>query len=178
MRENAHRSLINRGAEQAAGWYAIHTRSRHEKKVALELERSHVETFLPVALEMHRWSDRQKRIAVPLFSCYIFAHFAPGSSERLTVQRAAGVNAIVGYNGGTPIPDQEINSIRAMLASEVPFMRCRVRKGERVRLRGGALDGVEGTLLSEAGERRLVISVGDIDQSISISVEGYELEAA
>jgi transcription antitermination factor NusG len=159
-------------------WFAIHTRARHERKVALELERAQVETFLPMTKELHRWSDRVKAVEVPLFSCYVFVRIAPGSKQRLTILTASGVLAFVGSGGGSPIPDSEIDAVRSVVESKVPFSRCMLSKGQRVRVRGGVLDGVEGVLLSGPDERRLQISVGAINQSLSISLQGYELEAA
>ena len=54
-------------------WYAIQTRYRFEAKVAANLQRKCVEIFLPTLQEVHRWSDRQKKISTPLFSGYVFA---------------------------------------------------------------------------------------------------------
>jgi len=48
--------------------------------------------------------------------------------------------------------------------------------GQRVRVRGGALDGVEGILVSANGDRSLVISLNSIERSLSIRVEGYDVE--
>lgn len=55
-----------------AQWYAVHTRSQHEKSVVNQLERRGIKTFLPLISEVHRWSDRQKVVQLPLFSCYAF----------------------------------------------------------------------------------------------------------
>jgi transcription antitermination factor NusG len=48
--------------------------------------------------------------------------------------------------------------------------------GERVRIRRGALDGVEGILLAQKSERILVISIGAIQRAISVDLEGYDVE--
>jgi hypothetical protein len=75
-----------------------------------------------------------------------------------------------------PIPDAEIENIRTLMASNVPLTPYPLLKiGQRVRVRGGALDGVEGILASK-GARRLVISVASIHVSFSISLEGYDIE--
>jgi transcriptional antiterminator NusG len=162
-----------------AEWFAVHTRARHEKKVAVDLERAQVETFLPTVRELHTWSDRRKEVEVPLFSCYVFVHICSKSRERLVVQTTGGVLAFAGTHGGTPIPAEEINAIRSVVMARMPFERCAFQKGQRVRVRGGALDGVVGVLQSNPHqERRLMISVEAINQSLSLCVEGYRLEAA
>jgi hypothetical protein len=47
-----------------------------------------------------------------------------------------------------------------------------------VRIRSGALDGLEGILVSCNGDRTLIISVDAIQRSLSVRVEGYEVEPA
>ena len=57
-------------------WYALHTRARHEKSVERRLRDQGMETFVPTTMEVHRWSDRKKKVEVPLFSCYVFVRCA------------------------------------------------------------------------------------------------------
>jgi transcription termination/antitermination protein NusG len=165
---------------ETENWYALHTRPRHEKIVVHRLMERGVETFLPIVNEVHRWSDRKKIVQMPLFSCYVFARFIPNRMERLRVLRVAGVFGLVGSGGeGTPIPDGQIDAVRTLLAgavqwSEHPFLKI----GQRVRVRSGALDGMEGILVSRAGAHTLVISVDAIQRSLAVRVEGYQVEAA
>ena len=50
-----------------------------------------------------------------------------------------------------------------------------LKVGQRVRVRGGVLDGIEG-ILATKGDRRLVVSVDSINASFSINLEGYDVE--
>jgi transcription antitermination factor NusG len=164
---------------EVESWYGLQTRPRHEKIVARRLEERGVTTFLPLVTEVHRWSDRKKSVEMPLFGCYVFAKFMPNRTERLRVLRVDGVFGLVGARGeGTPIPDVEIDSVRTLMkehpsCSSHPFLKI----GQRVRLRSGALDGVEGILVSRNGDRTLVISVNAIQRSLAVRVEGYQIEA-
>ena len=45
-----------------------------------------------------------------------------------------------------------------------------------MRIRGGALDGIEGLLSRFAGSNRLVLSVQTIQRSLSVTVDGYDVE--
>jgi transcription antitermination factor NusG len=161
-------------------WYALHTRPRHEKLVVQRLEERGVETFLPIVTEVHRWSDRKKSVQLPLFSCYVFAKFLPKRTERLNVLRVGGVLGLVGSRGeGTPIPDMQIDSVRTLLDTSMPWTSHPFLKiGQRVRVRGGALEGLEGILVSRNGNHTLVISVDAIQRSLAVRVEGYQVEAA
>ena len=166
------------GAE-AENWYGLQTRPRHEKIVAQRLEERGVTTFLPLVREEHRWSDRKKSVQMPLFSCYVFAKFVPNRSERLRVLRVEGVFGLVGAKGeGVPIPDDQIEAVRNLISGELPWSSHPFLKiGQRVRIRSGALNGLEGVLTSRNGDRTLVISVDAIQRSLSVRVEGYEVEA-
>jgi transcription termination/antitermination protein NusG len=161
-------------------WYALHTRPRHEKAVVQRLAEREVETFLPIVTEVHRWSDRKKRVEVPLFSCYVFAKFQSNRAERLRMLRVEGVLGLVGTgNEGTAIPSEQIDAVRTLVDgahswSAFPFLKI----GQRVRVRSGALDGIEGILVSRNGNQTLVISVDAIQRSLAVRVEGYQVEAA
>ncbi len=159
-------------------WYAVRTRSRHEKMVVQQLDRVGLESFLPVITEVHKWSDRNRQIEVPLFSGYCFVRVAYHSENRVRVLQTNGVVNFVGVqNSGIPIPDSQIEDIKTLVARKVPFREHHfLSVGQRVRIRGGALDGVEGILEAQKGDRTLVISLDPIQRSLSISIDGYEVE--
>jgi transcription antitermination factor NusG len=159
-------------------WYALHTRARHERVVETRLGEQGMETFLPIVQEVHRWSDRKKKVEVPLFSCYVFVRCALRPEDRTMVHRVDSVLGFVGVRGaGVPIPDEQIESIRSVLAQATPWRAHPFLKmGQRVRIRGGALDGVEGVFLSENGDHSLVISVDVIQRSMAVRIDGYDIE--
>jgi len=165
---------------EGENWYALHTRCRHEKLVARRLSERGVESFLPTVTEVHRWSDRKKSVELPLFSSYVFARFVPKRDERLRMLRVEGVLGLVGGGGeGAPIPDEQIDAVRVLVEKELPWSPCPFLKiGQRVRIRGGALDGLEGMLTAKNGNHTLVISVDVLQRSLAVRVEGYRVEAA
>ena len=170
---------VSRPTEQPL-WYAVHTRARHEKKVAAELLESNIDIniYLPLVTQVRRWSDRRKVVEMPLFPCYAFLQSSLPPGMRAKILQVWGILGFVGGQGlGLPIPEGEIESIRQLLASKVAMAPCPFLKaGQRVRVRGGALNGVEGTLVANE-TRRLVVSVSGVHQSLSINIEGYDVEA-
>jgi transcription antitermination factor NusG len=137
-------------------------------------------TFLPLVTEVRRWSDRKKKVELPLFSCYVFVKLvASNNDERMRVYRTNGVFRIVSMRGeAIPIPDEQIEALRAVVTQQVPWKEHPFLKiGQRVRIRGGSLEGVEGVLLSRNGDRTLIISVDAIQRSLAVRVEGYDVEA-
>ncbi len=172
-------SAINSGSGlEPCSWYAVQTLPRHEKKVDAGLRLKGVETFLPLLSEKRQWTDRRQLVDLPLFPGYVFVQIAAGASNRVPVLRTCGVRGFVGGRGlGTRIPDAEIAAVRSVVERKVPFHSLeRLEVGQRVRLRGGSLDGVEGVLVAVKGKQSLVISVELIQRSLSISIEGYCVE--
>lgn len=163
--------------QSAPRWYAVQTRGRHEKKVASQLIEKRIETFLPTLREVHRWSDRKKIVEVPLFPSYTFVRIQP-QQERISVLQTEGVVRIVASGGElAPVEDKQIEGIRSLLASGVavtmyPFLKI----GQRIRVRGGCLHGLEGILLSRPRESTLIVSVDAIQRSIAIDCGGYQIE--
>jgi transcription antitermination factor NusG len=159
-------------------WYALHTRARHEKTVEKRLRDHGMETFVPSAVEVHRWSDRKKKVEVPLFSCYVFVRCALSTQDRTHVYQIESVHGFVGSRGASlPIPDEQIESIRKVLTQTAPWRAYPFLKvGQRVRVRGGAMDGVEGVFLSENGDHSLIISVDAIQRSMAVRIDGYHVE--
>jgi len=79
-----------------ARWYAVRTRSRHEKLVARQLESQGIESFLPLLTQTHKWSDRSKQVETPLFSGYAFLRMVPSSDERVRILRTQGCGQLRG----------------------------------------------------------------------------------
>jgi transcription termination/antitermination protein NusG len=159
-------------------WYAVHTRARHERVVVQRLREQGITTFLPLVTEVHRWSDRRKSVELPLFGCYVFVKLLPTGEDRLRVLRIDGVFKFVGARGlGTPIAEAQINAIRTLIGQQIPWSAHPfLQIGQRVRVRGGALDGVEGILLSRNDDNTLVVSIDAIQRSLAVRIEGYDVE--
>jgi transcription antitermination factor NusG len=167
----ASQATIN-GTEVPA-WYAIHTRYQHETVVQRQLENERINTYLPLMSEVRQWSDRKKRITVPLFSCFVFIRGIYSAQMHQSIVQKPGVLGFVGIGReGTPIPDHEIESIRRLLASSIPMSPYPfVNTGQRVRIHGGALDSIEGIVVSNTG-RKFIVSVDTIQRSVAVELEG------
>ena len=159
-------------------WYAVSTRSRQEKVAASMLRGLGIHYLLPSTTEVRRWSDRSQAVSRPLFPCYLFVNIEKSCETQLRVLKVPGIVKFVGtQHGPTPIPEKEIDNLRAISAHGLecrshPFFRA----GERVRILRGALAGVEGTLIHSDRGSKLVISIEMIQRSVAINVHGYDIE--
>lgn len=164
-------NVIAQPAEYLAPqWYVAQTRSRHEKRVALQMEGKGIEHFLPLYETVSKWKDRRVRLKLPLFAGYIFARFA--LRECLRTLEIPGVARLVGF-GGSPValPDPDMQAMRNGLSGSLrvephPYLTV----GQRVRISGGPFAGIEGVLDRKKNNLRVVVSLDLIERSIAVDV--------
>jgi transcription antitermination factor NusG len=161
-------------------WYAVMTRSKHERVVTQRMQERGLKTFLPTITQTHRWSDRDKVVEVPLFSCYVFVKMQMTNEMFYRVANLDGVFRFVGIGAvGTAIPEEQMDAVQAVMSRKLPFsLYPFLNIGQRVRIRGGSMDGLEGILVARNGDRKLVVSIDAIERSMAVQIEGYDLEPA
>jgi transcription antitermination factor NusG len=155
----------------AERWYALYTRSRHEKFVNEELQKKGMTTFLPLRRVLRHWSDRTKLIEAPLFTGYLFVQIP--LRRKLEVLRTHGSVRFIGFNSfPTPVPEWELAAIQRFIEEEItvdpfPYLAA----GDRVYVRSGPLKGVEGFIVRKDKHMRLVVSLDLLMQSVSIQID-------
>lgn len=164
------------GTSEESQWYALHTMSNCEAKVADYLRVFEVEVFLPDFASKRQWNDRVKTIRRPLFPGYLFGRFA--QKPPVKVLNAPGLAHVVGFaDGPAAIPAHEIESVQRMVESGVKLCGGALMKpGRRVRMRSGPLKGLEGRLEEVKSQFRLVISVELLCRSVSAEVDPEAIE--
>jgi transcription antitermination factor NusG len=162
----------------AHAWYPLQTRYQCEKKVDAALSKMGWQTFTPMRREMRRWSDRMKLVEFPLFAGYTFVRMEAKPKMVLSVLQTPGlVRFVTQGREFAVVPDAEIESIRSVVQSDVPFESCPFPVvGEKVRIRGGCLDGVEGIFTALTGSGDLVVSVGAIQRSLRFALGSFSIE--
>ena len=157
-------------------WYAIQTRSRHEKVVRDQLAGKSITHLLPLWRKRSIWKDRVKLVEVPLFSGYLFGYFA--LQDKVTVLETVGVVRLVGINGkAVPIPDEQVAAVRTLMEHRLPCSpHPYLVEGMRVRIKCGLLAGTDGILIAKKQRHRLVISVDLIQQAVVVDVDSAEVE--
>jgi transcription antitermination factor NusG len=162
---------------QLPKWFALYTISRHEKRVAQHLGQRQIEYYLPLYRSERKWSDGSRvTLELPLFPGYLFIHIR--RNERGSVLSVPGAVAVVGGTGGepAPLPDATIDALRTGLqlvrARPHPLMTA----GQRVRIRAGALAGLEGVVVRNKNSCRVVLTLEHIMQSYAVEVGLDDLE--
>lgn len=160
-------------------WFALHTRARHEFQVWERLTTKGIEAFLPTVERLRKWKDRKKMINFPLFPGYLFVHIPKTAQDILSVLKTKGVVRLLGSVPGSPesIPDEQITSLKRLVESKealdpYPYLK----EGQRVRIKYGALSGVEGILVEKLGQHMLVLSIDILRQGVAVKIEASAVE--
>lgn len=161
---------------QPLHWYALHTRSRHEKTVSARLDSQATETFLPLHRSRQIWKNGvHADVDLPLFPCYLFAKVR--LCDRLRVLQTPGVLGFAAASTRpTAIPDLEIAILRTATESLKAEPHPYLNSGDRVRIVAGPLLGMEGILTRRKQEYRVVLSVEAIMRSIMVEVSEFDIE--
>lgn len=157
-------------------WYAIYTFPNAERKVAQEMTEMNITNYLPTCEVIRQRSDRKKKLTVPLFPNYIFLQL--GRREHYRVLSIAGVSRFIQF-GDKPasIMEKEIKDLQIIMNSKEEVTTERFfNPGERVRLTGGPMKGLEGMVLEKSGNKRFYLRLTSIEQAVSIAVDPQYME--
>lgn len=158
-------------------WYAIYTYPQHEKSCARQLQERDLDAFLPTYTQERLWKNRQRaRVQLPLFPSYLFVRVA--NRDRSKVMGVPGVLRILGNSRGPqPIPDAVIELLRCDLFKDKLEPQPEVVVGQQVRIRNGAMQGVEGVLVRKKNGLWFVLSIDLINQRAMVEVKAQDIES-
>ena len=158
-------------------WYALYTRPKFEKKVEERLKEVGFEVWLPLHTVVRQWSDRKKKMMVPLFNGYVFVR-----TEKKQLYHAVqidGVARTVGFDGEpAPIRDEQIEMIQKILIGPDAFevKQTKFVKGDPVRVVDGPLKGNEGKWISWRGKKRVALEVEHLSHMLVVEIPAVYIE--
>jgi transcriptional antiterminator NusG len=160
---------------QVAEWFAVYVVHKHEKRVAQHFQVREIEYYLPLYEAQRKWKDGSKvTLQLPLFPGYIFAR-TPRDGRRRIVE-APGVLFIVGKPERSMISDSYMQLLRDGLHLRKAEPHPSLPIGKRVRIKSGALAGIEGVLVRKKVSLRVVLTVEAIMRSFAVEVGLDEVE--
>ena len=153
-------------------WYAVYVKSRHEKCVHSELQQKGIESSLPLTIVTRQWSDRRKKVEVPLFRGYGFVKIDI-KNEKLPVLTTSGVVKFVTFNNVTvPIPEDQMYWLQQMIASDLLLSQEQdFPVGTEIDVMFGPLKGLRGRVKQKNSETRLVVWFDAIMQGVSVEID-------
>ncbi len=152
-------------------WYAVYTRSRTEKKVYCRLLEEHIHTFLPMKKTVRQWSDRKKRMEIPLLTSYVFVNVSRFEYEK--VLKTDGVVKFVSFEGkAAPIPQKQIDNLVLLANSNAEIEKTikNFKSGQRVKVVDGPLKGLNGELVVHGRKKRFLVRIDHIAQNLLVNI--------
>jgi transcriptional antiterminator RfaH len=162
-------------------WYLAYTRARMEETALLNLQRQCFHTYLPLFKTARRTAEGLQPTHVAMFPRYVFVRPATERQSLSVVASTRGVIGLVrfGIEPATVLPEivQHIREFeRARNQAGIEAISP-IQPGTRVRMRKGALKGLEGLVVSVA-KQRVTFLLEILGREKAVTVAHSELESA
>lgn len=150
-------------------WWVAHTKSRNEKALAQDLRAKDISYFLPMTLKVSRRSHRTFKSMLPLFTGYLF--FCGPENDRIELLKTNRVANLI------EVMDQEellreLVRVEQAVRAGVPLTPHKyIEVGQWCRVIAGPLLGLEGFVVQQKGQARLVLQVDMLGQAASVEVD-------
>ena len=140
--------MINK---DSTNWFVLCTKPRNELKVTERLARIGVEVYTPIKTEVKQWSDRKKKVIIPLLPSMVLVKL---SEKKLgTVFDVPGVvRFLFEYGKRASVLNEEVVAMRSYLEATKVEDKKRLAVGDVVEV---PLLEQQATLLSIKGKKCL-----------------------
>jgi len=153
-------------------WYVLKTNSRAEKKVHERLVLLGFTVYLPMVTTIKQWSDRKKKIEVPLISSTLFIQSAEADLKKLFT--VLGFHSLLYFLGKPAIVrDFEIRNLKILLQENVDFDSedsLDVDPGDKVEVIRGPFQGLIATSIEVNRTHKLIVQIESLDQRFVVHV--------
>jgi transcriptional antiterminator RfaH len=158
-------------------WYAVYTKSRHEKKLAGRLCEKGIEAYIPLRKTLKQWSDRKKSVEEVLIRSYVFVKILATQYDSVLAQ--PGAVRFIWFSGKPAvIPDRQIELLKLVTGTgaDVSVVPCNLEPGTPVRVIAGPLSGLTGELLKNAKGNNVVIRIDHVTIALLLTISPQLLE--
>ena len=160
--------------EEGRNWWAVYTKARQEKAFARQLVSMDVPFYLPLVPKDNLIRGRKVQSHIPLFGGYVFLF---GSHEErvkgLTTNRVATVLSVADQNQLT----HDLLQVSSLIEVNAPLtLEKRLTSGDPVRVKTGAMQGLEGIVVERRGQTKLLVSVRMLQQGVSVAIDDFVVE--
>ena len=157
-------------------WYVFYTYPKFEKKVHDYLVKESYESFLPMHWVVRQWSDRKKRLYVPLFPNYIFV-----KTERVQIfeiLKNPKVIRCVKFNEQPAfLKQKEVDCIKEIVETDYNFeVMSDLEVGDSIMITEGPLIGMRGVLAEGRSNNRFAVQIDSLKQSVIVDVPSNCIE--
>jgi len=138
-------------------WYALYTKPRSEKKVALELNLKGFDAYCPTVTTVRQWSDRKKKVEIPLIPSYLFINISPNIFEKVLI--VPGILKILYWNGKPAIiSEKEIEALKNFENGTYQHVSVENYKiGDKIIITDGPFKNFEGIVHQTSSNKLTII---------------------
>jgi transcription antitermination factor NusG len=155
-------------------WFVIYTRYNAEKKLHKVLNDAGYEVFLPLYTTIRQWSDRKKKVEIPLINSVVFVRSSRTElNELYTFTQVNGILKEQGQPG--VVRDQEIRNLQ-IISSEWNGDIIETNEdqslasGDTIEVVRGPFSGVLGELVNHNGKHRVVVRLRSMQVEFVINI--------
>lgn len=165
-------------SNEKRNWLVIRTRPRWEMKVYNQIVQKKIDTFLPLITTIKQWSDRKKKVQIPMFNSYIFVNVTPEERLRAIRETIGALNYIYYNKRPAVVSDIEIELIKLSLNSpeKIKIESGLVTKGDYVQVISGPFTGMFGIITELRGNYKLSVNLYELSMSLNIVVNPNEIK--
>ena len=161
-------------------WFVFYTKSRQEKKVNELLQRAGYEVFLPMHRVLRQWSDRKKKVELPLFNSYIFVKEEEHKLQNIL--QYPGVAWTIKLNGKpATLREQELETIKRLIETGFSLEAIgndgnTFQQGDQAKIVDGPLKGLTGIIQGEPNAEKFHVLIEGINQVIKVEIPAFLLQ--
>ncbi len=152
-------------------WYVVRTKPQHEIKSARILDKLGLEVYCPTVTEIRQWSDRKKKVTLPLFKSYLFVNLE--NSNRNRVYEAPGVlNFLYWLKKPAIVKPEEIETIKSWLNNDKldGFEVDNLKPGDEVEIKTGKM-AKKKAVIKEVGNKKLKLILPDLGWVLTANIQ-------
>ncbi|MDD2412513.1 MAG: UpxY family transcription antiterminator [Bacteroidales bacterium] len=164
-------------ADSNPKWYVFYCRSRSEKKVLEMLTREGYSVCLPLVKELRQWSDRKKKVIVPLIPGYAFIYCKLHEIYSITLLPNIVTVVRIGKEYAI-LRQEEIDLLNKIIENDISASTqpISVKKGEKVRVINGVLTGQVGVCYYDSENKYITIAIESIGKELKIKILSEDVE--
>ncbi len=160
-------------------WFVLKTKYRCEKKLYQQLQNDGYEVCLPMYSTVRQWSDRKKKLQLPLINCMVF--IKTNTKELYKIYDYPLVRGVLKEFGKPGIVrDQEIKNLE-IIANDwsndliEKNTNLKFKKGELIEIVYGPFKGLIGDLIQIDGTNRVIVQIESIGIDFIINISKSQI---
>lgn len=159
-------------------WYVLQSKPLKEIKVFEQIRKKNIDVYLPLMETIRYWSDRKKKVKVPLFPGYLFVYADMDERYEAISNTFGALKYLIYQKRHAIISDEEINNIKISLIEpeRVRIEDARLIEGDMVEITHGIFKGLKGIIVQIRGNYKLMVSIIEMNTTFSVQLSNAEVK--